>query len=56
MAEGKSYRGTTHRPFLRVFKGSVPVRRCSASGRWGKSADVVGFDLNKMLETGYVEA
>lgn len=44
----------THRPSLSEFRGSTKVRRCSTGGRWGKSSDIVGLDLEKLLASGYV--
>lgn len=44
----------THRPNLREYKGQNKLRRCSTGGRWGKSADIVGVNVEKLIRDGYV--
>ena len=53
-ANSLPYTVCTHRPDVRLNRGDDEVRRCSTGGRWGKSADVVWLDVEKLLASGYV--
>lgn len=54
LANRSTYVICTHRPDLREHRGSMKVRRCSTGGKWAKSADVVGMDVDSLLAAGYV--